>query len=165
MKRIIFYAAGPILTTDEQTALDKFNASAAQPYEVIVMNAKAPAQSTPLRAADYRYGATPSGYSALPVADPDAPPTAPLSDTQVVIADGAVLPIIDAGSATVAGAIAVVEDGVLKSSALPAVNAIVANTDSISALPVKVGAAADANYTAVLTVAGGKITHIALTAS
>lgn len=86
MKRVIFYAADGILTGPEQAALDKFNAAAQPAFDVLVMNAKAPAQATPVRAGDYRYGATPADYSALPVANPDSPPNL-LAATQAVVAN------------------------------------------------------------------------------
>lgn len=90
MKRIIFYTAGLVPTADEQAALNKFEAAAVAPFDVIVGSAYAPAQSIPIRAGDYRYGATPAGYAALPVADPDAPPTG-LPATSAVVKNGDVL--------------------------------------------------------------------------
>lgn len=110
MKRILFFMAGNVPTSAEQTTLDKLNTLAAKPYEVTTLNAKAQAvyaEPNGLIPCDYVVGDAPAVYSEVPVFDPDAPPIVLPAD-QAIVTGGQTFQV--AGGPTI---IASVTDGVL----------------------------------------------------
>lgn len=87
MKKVIYFTAGAVATTDEKAAIAKLNALTTPAYEVTVMNAtQSPNYGYGIQAADYKAGSPPSAYSAVPTINPDAPPTPDnLPSTQAVV--------------------------------------------------------------------------------
>lgn len=95
-KRIIYFTAGPVATTDEKTAIDKLNAVVGSSFEVHVRNGAVPNEYAAgnEEVADYAAGTIPDNdyYESLPVANPDAPPTPEVKSTQKVVSSGVAIP-------------------------------------------------------------------------
>ena len=93
-KKIIYFTAGAVATTDEKAAIDKLMAVTGASFEVVVRNGAVPHQYGVgnKEAAAYAAGTIPTLYNALPVANPDAPPTPEVKATQKVISSGVGVP-------------------------------------------------------------------------
>lgn len=89
LKKVIYFTAGDVPTTDEKADIAKLNAAAVAPYDVAVRSAIRPMSSGgPLEACDYASGTIPTAYNAKPVIDPDAIPNQNLSSTQAIVTNG-----------------------------------------------------------------------------
>ncbi len=141
-KRIIYFTAGPIPTTDEKAAIAALNARALPVSEVLVRNAEQSQNyGSAKEACDYVAGTRPAAYpiETYPVVPPGLAP-----------ANGGAMNVRNsAASKTVAGAL-VVAAGVITSVDLPATAALLTSTQAVT-----VGGA---TYT--FTIAGGVITAI-----
>lgn len=88
-KKVIYFTAGDVPTTDEKAAIAKLNAEGVAPYEVAVRSAIRPMSSGgPLEACDYASGTIPTAYNAKPVINPDAIPNQSLLPTQAIVSNG-----------------------------------------------------------------------------
>jgi hypothetical protein len=90
-KKVIYFTAGDVPTTDEKADIAKLNAAAATPYEVAVRSGIRSLGTTGnFEAADYVSGTVPASapWNAKPVIDPDAIPNQSLSSTQAIVTNG-----------------------------------------------------------------------------
>lgn len=101
-KRILFFSAGRTLTEAEAASVDMIRQQAEKPYDVIVLNSEASSMyGHGLIQADFVAGDEeniPDGYKgdpeaeppvpAVPVYDPEEPPTPDLPETQAVVSNG-----------------------------------------------------------------------------
>lgn len=91
LKKVLFFTAGDVPTTDEKADIAKLNAAAVAPYEVGVRSAIRGLGTTGnFEATDYVSGTVPNvaPWNAKPVIDPDAIPNQSTSATQAVIDSG-----------------------------------------------------------------------------
>jgi len=102
LKKVIYFTAGDVPTTDEKADIAKLNAAAVAPYDVAVRSAIRPMSSGgPLEACDYASGTVPTAYNAKPVIDPDAISNQNLSSTQAIVTNAQKITGVT-GSGTVA---------------------------------------------------------------
>lgn len=111
MKRIAFFTAGMTPTTQEAAQIATINSQAAQPYEVIVMNALAnPNYGYGKLVADYAAGSPPSAYSAVPVYNPANPPNPPLVATKAIVSNAQELAVPVTGTYVTKATVTVVNN-------------------------------------------------------
>lgn len=147
MKRIIFFQAGPVATTEELAEIAAINAFSVNPYEVLVMNAL---ESTSYGAgnvsADYVAGTIPTAYEAITEFDYTNPPDPVLIPTKATVADESVLDTDDGGTVTVT----VAENAITGLEYTAAATSILLDTGAVINI--------DGGGTVTLTIAGGVIT-------
>ena len=92
-KKILYFLAGEVATTEEKADIAALMAITDKPYEVGVRNTlQSQAYGAGIEHADMVAGTIPTAYSnagTYPVADPDNPPPPPVAADQVVITSGA----------------------------------------------------------------------------
>lgn len=126
-KKVIYFTAGAMPTSNELADIAKLNAAALPAYDVQVWKAGTP-QSTPIRAADFvgHDGAViPAEYSAVAVIDPDDIPLAPLPATQAIVLNAGTVNVENSAGNLDSPATAVVAASVLTSVKLAATKTIV----------------------------------------
>lgn len=104
-KKVLYFTAGDVPTTDEKADIAKLNAEAVASYEVGVRSAIRGLGTTGnFEATDYVSGTVPNvaPWNAKPVIDPDDIPNQSVSDTQVVLNDGDELDAVGGGTIAVA---------------------------------------------------------------
>lgn len=159
-KKVIYFTAGSLPTTNELADIAKLNAAAQPDYEVHVYKAGVP-QSTPIRAADYvaHDGATiPTEYSAVTVMDPDNIPLAPLPDSQAIVIDGDVLSVKNSAGADAHSATLSVSGNSITALKYAATIAVVDNNDSVNVE----NSAGNLDSAATAVVASGVLTSVKL---
>lgn len=90
-KRVIFFTAGPLATTNELAAIAKLNAVAVAQYEVLVANGSQNAkygETNRLIPCDFVAGVVPTIYNAKATIDPNNIPNQALTSTQAIVSNG-----------------------------------------------------------------------------
>lgn len=149
MKRIIYFQAEPVATTEELAEIAAINAFSVNPYQVLVMNGSA---STAYGAgnitADYVAGTIPTAYNEVDVFDYENPPDPVLIATKAVVDTGESISTTDGGAVTVT-----VAANAISSAAYAA-----AATKILLATGVVIPITSGGTGTVTLTIAGGVIT-------
>lgn len=159
-KKVIYFIAGSLATSNELADIAKLNAAAQPDYEVHVFKAGVP-QSTPIRDADYvgHHGATiPTEYSAVTVIDPDNIPLAPLPDSQAIVIDGGVLSVKNSAGADAHNATLSVSGNSVTALKYANTVAVVDNNDSVNVE----NSAGNLDSAATAVVASGVLTSVKL---
>lgn len=165
MKRIIYFTAGPVATSAEIIAMNKFNAVAVAPFDVIAMNTlQSPNYGAGISPADYVAGTIPSAYSAVPVADPDNPPvpSTPLPATSAVVTNASTLPIQNSAGADPHNVTLTVAANAVTAAVLAASVAFVDNGDNLT-IQNSAGTAVAGNHAASVT--AGVVANVKLAAT
>ncbi len=103
-KKVLFFTAGDVPTTDEKAAIAKLNAEAVAPYDVGVRSGIRSLGTTGnFEACDYVAGTVPNvaPWNAKPVINPDSIPNQSLSSTQAIVTNAQKITGVT-GSGTVA---------------------------------------------------------------
>lgn len=118
MKRIGFFTAGMLATTQEKALIATLNSQAAQPYEVIVMNGQSnPNYGYGKLVCDYVAGTPPAAYAGVPTYDPTNPPNPPLPSNKAIVQNAQELTVPVTGTYVTKATVTVV-DGVVTAIAL-----------------------------------------------
>ena len=99
MPKIIFFTAGGVPTTPEQTEINQIAAFAADPYEFQIRDASKEDPDKP-EDCDYKAGSAPSSYDEVTAFDVDAPPELAVGADQIVLTDGETTDVEPTGSYT-----------------------------------------------------------------
>lgn len=159
MQRILYFTAGIAPTSPELAEIASLNATAAKPYEVIVMNGAAGGGGADYGAArpipgDFAAGTVPSEFSGLTVFDPANPPVV-LPVTKAVVANGGNVTVKNSAGTVTKTGVATVAANAVTGVALAATEAIVSSGAT------KTGVTGSGT-TATITVTNGVISGIAL---
>ena len=102
VKRVLYFTAGNVTTTDEAADIAAITKAIHYGYELYVRNSQISTDTgTGPEAANYVAGSVPDDYSGAPVFDIDNPPSNPfLPTTQAVVSNGQALTVPVTGTYT-----------------------------------------------------------------